>query len=183
MPAVAASEQDDDIHAILLKHFGEDPPETCGNCDNCLAPPRVIDATQLAQKLLSAVYRTGQSFGIGHVEKVLTGSSDERVTQRGHDRLSVFGIVGAQEAALLRPVARTLAAQEMLVTTEHGGLALGPAARAVLKGERTVSIAEPPPKPDRRSRRGELGELPGVGAKKLETWGAEFVTVVRGFAG
>src|SRR5690606_24882374 len=56
--------------AVLLRHFGDDPPERCGNCDNCLEAPGVIDATELARKLLSAVYRTGQSFGFGHVQKV-----------------------------------------------------------------------------------------------------------------
>src|SRR3546814_5270913 len=76
--------------ALLLRHFGEHPPERCGNCDNCLEPPKQIDATVLAQKLLSAVYRTGQSYGAGHVEAVLTGRSDERIVQRGHDKLSVF---------------------------------------------------------------------------------------------
>ena len=219
--------------AILLRHFGEHPPEACGNCDNCLTPPRLVDATELARKLLSAVYRTGQSYGIGHVEKVLTGQSDERIAARGHDALSVFGIVGREEAPLLRPLARTLAARGMLVATEHGGLMLGPEARAVLKGEAPVAIAEPPPR-QRRTRRerqgggatanpignplfealrakrkelaaehglpayvifhdsvlrdmahlcpetlGELASIPGVGAKKLETWGADFVAVVR----
>jgi len=78
---------------VLLKHFGEDLPEPCGNCDICLNPPQVIDVTQVAQKLLSAVYRTGQSFGMGHIEKVLQGRDDDRIRQRGHDALSVFGIL------------------------------------------------------------------------------------------
>jgi ATP-dependent DNA helicase RecQ len=69
--------------AVLLRHFGEDPPPTCGNCDNCLSPPAQTDATELARKFLSAVYRTGQSFGFGHIEKVLTGRADERVTRAG----------------------------------------------------------------------------------------------------
>ncbi|MBA4052878.1 MAG: DNA helicase RecQ [Erythrobacter sp.] len=220
--------------AILLKHFGEHPPETCGNCDNCLEAPRVVDASELSRKLLSAVYRTGQSFGIGHIEKVLTGQSDERIVSRAHDQLSVFGIVGASEAALIRPLARALVARGMLTATEHGGLALGPEARPVLKGEAGVTIAEPPPKRERRSRRArggaesapnpvgnplfealrakrkalasehglpayvifhdsvlrdmalqcpetlaELGTIPGVGVKKLETWGPDFLAVVR----
>ncbi|MDZ4274494.1 MAG: DNA helicase RecQ [Erythrobacter sp.] len=217
--------------AVLLRHFGEHPPERCGNCDNCENPPRVVDTSELARKLLSAVYRTGQSFGIGHIEKVLTGQSDERITGRAHDKLSVFGIVAGEEAALLRPLARTLVARGMLAATEHGGLMLGPAARPVLKGEASVTIAEPPPKA-RRSRRvrgeaapnpvgnplfealrakrkelasehgipayvifhdsvlrdmahkcpetlAELGEIPGVGAKKLETWGGDFCAVIR----
>ena len=130
--------------AILLKHFGEHPAQTCGNCDNCLDAPEILDVTKLAQKLLSAAYRTGQSFGFGHLQKVLTGSGDERVSQRGHDRLSVFGIVEGEEAALLQPVSRALQARGSLVPTEHGGLMLGGDARALLKGEAELVIAKPP---------------------------------------
>ncbi|MBC7159800.1 MAG: DNA helicase RecQ [Porphyrobacter sp.] len=137
--------------AILLRHFGEDPPATCGNCDNCLAPPQVIDATDLARKLLSAVYRTGQSFGLGHVQKVLTGAHDDRVVQRGHDRLSVFGIVAGEEARLIQPLARMLQARGSLVATEHGGLRLGGDARAILKGDSRVEIVRPPAAERRRS--------------------------------
>jgi ATP-dependent DNA helicase RecQ len=139
--------------AVLLRHFGEDPPEACGNCDNCREAPGVIDTTELARKLLSAVYRTGQSFGFGHIQKVLTGAADERVTQRGHDRLSVFGIVGEDEARLLQPLARALQARGTLVATEHGGLRLGSDAKAILKGEQRVDIVQPPPKSDRASRK------------------------------
>ncbi len=138
--------------AVLLKHFGEDPPESCGNCDNCREAPGVIDATELAQKLLSAVYRTGQSFGFGHLQKVLTGAADERVSQRGHDRLSVFGIVGEDEARLLQPLSRALQARGSLVSTEHGGLKLGGDAKAILKGEQRVDIVQPP-KRERAGRR------------------------------
>jgi ATP-dependent DNA helicase RecQ len=138
--------------AVLLRHFGEDPPEACGNCDNCREAPGVIDTTELARKLLSAVYRTGQSFGFGHIQKVLTGVADERVSQRGHDRLSVFGIVGEDEARLLQPLSRALQARGTLVATEHGGLRLGGDAKAILKGEQRVDIVQPPAR-DRASRK------------------------------
>ncbi len=130
--------------AVLLRHFGENPPETCGNCDNCLSPPARTDLTQLAQKLLSAVYRTGQMFGVQHIESVLTGHATEKVTKSGHDRLSVFGIAQGEEAALIKPVARALLLRDALDQTEHGGLALGPGARAILKGEASFEIAVPP---------------------------------------
>ncbi len=130
--------------AILLRHFGEDPPASCGNCDNCLDAPGVIDATELARKLLSAAYRTGQSFGVGHLEKVLTGASDERILSRGHDQLSVFGIATMDEARLIRPVARALQAQGHLAANEHGGLKLAGASRALLKGEMKLEIVVPP---------------------------------------
>jgi ATP-dependent DNA helicase RecQ len=215
--------------AVLLRHFGEAPPERCGNCDNCLEAPDVIEVTELARKLLSAVYRTGQSFGFGHVQKVLTGAEDERVRQRGHDRLSVFGIVGADEARLLQPLSRALQARGSLVATEHGGLRLDGDARAILKGEAPVVIVQPPPTRKERRRReqapnpvgdplfealralrrelaseaqvppyvifhdatlremasarpaslAKLGEIPGVGARKLEAYGDAFLAVIR----
>ena len=139
--------------AVLLRHFGEDPPATCGNCDNCLSPPASVDATQTAQKLLSAVYRTGQSFGLGHIEAVLTGKSNERIAARGHDALSVFGIVRGEETALIKPAARALMVRDALETNEHGGLALGPAARPFLRGEEAVALVLPPA----RTRRGKRG--------------------------
>ena len=140
--------------AVLLRHFGEDPPASCGNCDNCLDAPGVIDASETARKLLSAVYRTGQSYGLGHVQKVLTGASDDRIIQRGHDRLSVFGIVGADEARLLQPLARALQARGSLIANEHGGLALAGDARAILTGEQSVEIVVPP-----KGKRGNRGKL------------------------
>jgi ATP-dependent DNA helicase RecQ len=119
-----------------------------------------------ARKLLSAVYRTGQAFGFGHVEKVLKGASDERVMQRGHDQLSVFGIVDDEEANLLRPVSRALQARGALVQNEHGGLMLGGEARAILKGEAEVDLIVPrPPKgPASPSRRigGRRRQRPAV---------------------
>ena len=145
--------------AVLLRHFGENPPETCGNCDNCLDPPQRTDTTELSQKFLSAVYRTGQMFGVQHIEAVLTGQTNDKVVKLGHERLSVFGIVGAEAAALIKPVARALLLRDALQQTEHGGLALGPAARAILKGEATFSIAIPPVR-EKRRRRGEAATNP-----------------------
>ena len=114
---------------ILLTHFGEDPPEHCGNCDNCLDPPAAVDATVVAQKFLSAVFRTGQMFGVGYIESILTGQSTERSLMNGHEALSVFGIVEGEEAALLKPVARALLLRDALRANAHGGLEFGPGAR------------------------------------------------------
>ena len=138
--------------AILLRHFGEDPPEKCGNCDNCLDAPGVHDATELSRKLLSAAYRTGQMFGVGHLEKVLTGNGDERIFKFGHDQLSVFGIVGADDARVIKPLARALQARGSLVANEHGGLKLAGDARAIMRGEQKVEIALVPAGRKRREK-------------------------------
>ncbi|WP_294353050.1 DNA helicase RecQ [uncultured Sphingomonas sp.] len=136
--------------AILLRHFGEHPPATCGNCDNCLSPPRATDATEVARKYLSAVFRTGQMFGSGYIESVLTAKSSERSLMNGHEQLSVWGIVEGDDAALLKPVGRALLLRDALRTNPHGGLEFGPAARAILKGETDVALLEAPARPKRR---------------------------------
>lgn len=130
--------------AILLRHFGEDPPEHCGNCDNCLEPPATIDATEVARKLLSAAFRTEMRFGVGHLADVLAGNDNEKVRSFGHDRLSVFGIATAEEMPLVRPVARALIARDALRADAYGGLSFGPGARPILKGEQELTIAVPP---------------------------------------
>jgi ATP-dependent DNA helicase RecQ len=95
---VAFSEATTCRRRVLLGYFGEPLDEDCGNCDVCLDPPELYDATVDAQKALSTVYRTGQRFGIGHVIDVLRGHATEKVVQWEHDRLSVFG-VGAESSA------------------------------------------------------------------------------------
>ncbi len=144
---------------ILLRHFGDDSPENCGNCDNCLNPPAAaVDATEVARKFLSAVFRTGQSFGAGYIEQVLTGQSSERSLMNGHEALAVFGISASpEEAALIKPVGRALLLRDALRANDFGGLEFGPAARAILKeGERVELIV--PPKRERR-RRGNAGAV------------------------
>ena len=132
--------------AILLRHFGEDPPQACGNCDNCLEPPATIDATEVARKLLSAAFRTEMRFGVGHLTDVLAGKDTEKVRSFGHHRLSVFGIASADELALVKPVARALIARDALRADAYGGLSFGPGAKPILKGEEQLTIAVPPPR-------------------------------------
>ena len=132
--------------AILLRHFGEDPPEQCGNCDNCLDPPATVDVTEVARKLLSAAFRTEMRFGVGHLADVLAGNDSEKVRSFGHHRLSVFGIASAEELTLVRPVSRALIARDALRADAYGGLSFGPGAKPILKGEQQLSIAVPPPR-------------------------------------
>jgi ATP-dependent DNA helicase RecQ len=145
---------------LLLAHFGDDAPDNCGNCDNCLNPPSATNVTQVAQKFLSAVFRTGQSFGVGYIESILTGQSSERSLMNGHEALSVFGIVdGAEEAALIKPVARALLLKDALRANDFGGLEFGPGAKAILKGEAELSLIVPP-KRERRRRAATGGANP-----------------------
>jgi ATP-dependent DNA helicase RecQ len=141
--------------AVLLRHFGEDPPETCGNCDNCLDPPKTIDATEVARKLLSAAFRTEMRFGVAHLADVLAGNDNEKVRSFGHDRLSVFGIANSEELALVRPVARALIARDALRADAYGGLSFGPGAKPILKGEQELTITLPAPRKRTSTRRHE----------------------------
>ncbi|WP_114953418.1 DNA helicase RecQ [Sphingosinicella terrae] len=140
--------------AILLRHFGEDPPESCGNCDNCLEPPRAIDASTVAQKLLSAAFRTEMRFGLGHLTDVLAGRETDKVLGSGHHRLSVFGIADADELFMVKPVARALLARDALRADDFGGLSFGPGAKPILKGEAKLEVVLPPPRTRKRRRSG-----------------------------
>ncbi|HEV2866959.1 MAG TPA: DNA helicase RecQ [Allosphingosinicella sp.] len=144
--------------ATLLRHFGEDPPESCGNCDNCLNPPQAVDATTTAQKLLSAAFRTEMRFGIGHLTDVLAGRETDKVHGFGHHRLSVFGIADEAELALVKPVARALMARDALRADDYGGLSFGPAAKPILKGNAKVEVVLPPKRVRRRG--GKAADYP-----------------------
>ena len=76
---------------VLLSYFDEES-ENCNNCDNCINPPSLIDGTILAQKLLSTIYRTGQFYGQVHIINVLRGSEDKKILDKGHQKLSVYGL-------------------------------------------------------------------------------------------
>ena len=103
----------------LLAYFGETiPGETCGNCDVCLAERRPVDVTLVSQKLLSAVVRTGERFGIAHVINVLLGSNLERIRELGHDKLSVFGIVDDYDRNGLRRFADGLVEKGLLARAD-----------------------------------------------------------------
>lgn len=79
---------------LLLNYFGENfTDKNCQSCDNCLTPPETFDATVLAQKILSCVYRTGQRFGVNHISQVLIGAKTKPVLRNNHHKLSTYGIV------------------------------------------------------------------------------------------
>ncbi len=147
--------------ARLLQYFGESFAGRCGNCDNCLSPPRVHDGKIAAQKLLSCAYRTGQRFGAGHLIDVLAGRTTDRVLQFGHDRLSVFGIGRDIDDRQWRATLRQLVAMGHLAPDSEafGALKLTETARGVLKGETEVMLREPTTA--RRPRAGRSKTGPG----------------------
>ncbi len=128
----------------LLAYFGE-TSSPCGHCDNCLTPPQTWDATEAARMALSAVYRTGQRFGVLHLIDVLRGKTGERMTRWRHDQLSVFGIGAAQDEPTWRAVFRQLVALGLVEVDHeaHGALKLTEAARPVLRGEQTLLLRRP----------------------------------------
>ena len=144
---------------ILLGYFG-DECEPCGNCDICLDPPELFDGTEAAQMALSAIYRTGQRFGGGHIVDVLRGRETERVQRLRHDRLPTFGVGRERRVSEWRTILRQLTAAELVTVERLEGfsvLRLGPEARAVLRGERKVQLRlekrEPRPARQGRERR------------------------------
>ncbi len=128
----------------LLAYFGDDPGQDCGNCDNCLSPPVTWDGTEAAQKLASAVYRTGQRFGAAHVIDVLLGKDTDKIRQNGHDRLSVYAIGTELAAPAWRSVVRQLVVQGFLRADQErfGALVLTEESRPLLRGEIELRLRE-----------------------------------------
>jgi ATP-dependent DNA helicase RecQ len=146
----------------LLAYFGEMSAEAragrCGNCDTCLEPPELWDGTVAAQKAMSAILRTGQRFGAGHLIDLLRGKATERMAQLGHDRLPTFGVGADLDEAAWRSVFRQLLAGGLLHAdaAAYGALKLTDAARPVLKGETALHLRrQRPQKSALAGRRGE----------------------------
>lgn len=216
----------------LLGYFGEDAGP-CGNCDICADPPETFDGTSAARKVLSAVLRTGETYGAGHIIDVLIGNATDRIRQRGHDQLPTFGVGGDISRQQWQAIMRQMLGRDLIRPDpeRHGGLAITLAAHPVLRGEETVILRrdlinrarpavvvrtqvdeEDAPLlsalkakrralaeaarvpayvifPDRtliemaQSRPATLDDMArvnGVGAKKLESYGEEFLRVIAG---
>jgi ATP-dependent DNA helicase RecQ len=164
---------------LLLGAFGETYPGPCGHCDNCLTPPQTWDATVPAQKALSAVYRSGQRFGSGHVIDILRGVASERMQSLGHDRLTTFGVGTDLDDRQWRSVFRQLLAAGLLEADAegYGTLRLTAASRAVLGGTRSVQLREDvrPQRGTRRSRgerKSAAGSNLGIEAYEQPMWDA-----------
>ena len=219
----------------LLSYFGEELSQDCGNCDLCQAPPKLFDGTMAVRKALSAIVRTGEWFGSGHLIDILTGTTTDKVRERGHDQLPTFGVGSEHGRGQWQAIFRQMMGLDLCRPDpeRHGALHLTEAAHPVLRGEESVTLRADTTKaakpanvlraqvaeedepllsalkakrralaeaarvpayvifPDRTliemasSRPQDLdamARIGGVGAKKLESFGAAFLEVIAGAA-
>jgi ATP-dependent DNA helicase RecQ len=126
----------------LLAYFDEDMPQPCGHCDNCVDGVQTWDATEPARQALSAIYRTGQRYGVGHLVDVLLGKSNDKVESFGHQHLSVFGVGKARSEGEWRSLFRQLVARGLadIDLEGYGGLRLSDSCRPLLRGEVTLEL-------------------------------------------
>lgn len=140
---IAFAEASSCRRVMLLAYFGE-RAKPCGNCDLCLDPPVMVDATRPARMALSAVARTGQRFGAAHIIDVVRGSQNQRIHELHHDRLPTHG-VGRD-----RPKTWWQAFLRQLVSAGHleidiqgfGGLRLTETGQQILRGLRGFECRE-----------------------------------------
>jgi ATP-dependent DNA helicase RecQ len=163
----------------LLAYFGE-TSTPCGNCDTCLEPPASFDATREAQMALSCVYRahkaSGFHFGAGHLIDILRGTRSEKVLQRGHEKISTFGVGAALSEQEWRAVFRQLVAFGYLAVDHDGfgALVLTDASKPVLKGEERVTLRKYVKPVRNRQSSGRTGEradpTAGMSAREKARW-------------
>ncbi|MBO9473106.1 DNA helicase RecQ [Shimia sp. R10_1] len=125
----------------LLKYFGEDEV-TCGKCDLCDTPPEVFDGTEAVRKALSAILRTGEWFGTGHLIDILLGNETDKVRERGHDALPTFGVGGEFDKRQWQAVFRQMMGHDLVRPNpeRHGALTMTERARPVLRDEERVEL-------------------------------------------
>ena len=216
----------------LLAYFGEDSTP-CGNCDLCDTPPATFDATKPVRMALSAMLRTGEWFGAGHVIDVLTGNTTDKLQERGHDQLPTFGVGRAWSKPQWQGIIRQMMGLDLCRPdpARHGALHITDAAHPVLRAEATITLREDGVKrakpafvpkmqvaeedaplfsalkakrrglaeaqrvpayiifPDRTLQEmaekrpqtlDDMARIGGIGAKKLESYGRAFLTVIVG---
>ena len=130
---------------VLLGYLGESLEQDCGNCDVCLDPPERFDGTEAARKVLSCVYRVGQSFGMKHVVDVLRGADNERIRKFGHEHLSTYGIGMEFSHAEWMSITRQLIHRGYLVQdiAAFSVLKMTPQALKLLREEEQIELARP----------------------------------------
>jgi ATP-dependent DNA helicase RecQ len=153
----------------LLRYFGDEHNEPCGNCDTCLEPPETWEATTAAQKALSCVHRTGQRFGVSYLVSVLLGKESERICRFGHDQVSTYGIGSELNQSEWRDLYRQLIAHGLLAVDleGHGGLQLTEKSRPLLRGEQPLHLRKFSRKAMSKSRERKTNRFTSQGEDKL----------------
>ena len=159
---------------FMLEYFGEQrTEENCGACDACVAQREEFDATEIAQKALSAVIRTGERFGARYVIDVLVGSRSKRVLSAGHDQMSVYGIGKEFGVSRLGDVIAQLRERGLLAQSdgEYPTLSVTQAGREFLARRESLRLrvpAESAPQGSRRERGGGASGEGGYDARLFE---------------
>ena len=219
---------------VLLGYFGE-TSTPCGNCDLCDRPVEVFDATESVRKALSAILRTGEWFGAGHLIDILTGNATTKVREKGHDQLPTFAVGRDLSKPAWGAVFRQMMGRDLVRPDpdRFGALRMTDNARPILRGEASISLRrdtitsaiprvavktlvsdeDAPLLSALKAKRRALAEaqgvpayvvfpdrtliemaerkpatlddmagVTGVGAKKLESYGAAFLAVINGAA-
>jgi len=127
---------------VLLNYFNEHAQEYCGNCDNCITPVATWDASTVAQKALSTVYRSGQKFGVVHLIDILLGANNKKIQQFNHQNLSTYGIGKELDINTWRSVFRQLVVGGYLAVDidNYGALKLTEICRPILNGKQNVQL-------------------------------------------
>ncbi|WP_417778350.1 DNA helicase RecQ [Stutzerimonas xanthomarina] len=157
---------------VLLAYFDEQMPEPCGHCDNCVDGVQTWDATEPARQALSAIYRSGQRYGVGHLVDILLGRDNEKVRSLGHQHLSVFGVGRAFSEGEWRSLFRQLVARGLVDVDldGFGGLRLSDTCRTLLRGEVTLELRRELPTKAPKSAASAASQL--VRSEERETWEA-----------
>ncbi len=126
---------------VLLGYFGE-VAEPCGNCDLCQRPAQLFDATDAVRKALSAMLRTGEWFGAGHLIDILTGNSTPKVREKGHDQLPTFAVGRDLSKPAWGAVFRQMMGRDLVRPDpdRFGALRMTEAARPILRGEASITL-------------------------------------------
>ena len=157
----------------LLAYFDEELPQPCGHCDNCIDGVETWDATEPARQALSAIYRSGQRYGVGHLVDILLGRDNEKIRAAGHQHLAVFGVGKGLSEVEWRTLFRQLVARGLAdVDLEgFGGLRLDESCRPLLRGEVSLQLRREP-KPAQAAKASSSAASQLVRGHEREMWEA-----------
>ncbi|RMH84927.1 DNA helicase RecQ [Pseudomonas sp. AOB-7] len=158
---------------VLLGYFDEELAQPCGHCDNCIDGVETWDATEPARQALSAIYRSGQRYGVGHLVDILLGRDNDKIRAVGHQHLTVFGVGKALSEVEWRTLFRQLVARGLAdVDLEgFGGLRLSEACRPLLRGEVGLQLRREP-KPAQTAKASSSAASQLVRSHEREMWEA-----------